>query len=345
MESSADYAELEPVTVSQNTEVKIPVCVSTNTCDWRHIKSIPSDLISDSVIMRNPSIIDSSTYLADSLFEDCETADDLIELNALQKMLRDFPGDLFIDRLLIEYTNSEPNLDKLRRMLFDIVKEFDGFPYDRENELKKRVTTRSGDPVNVKLACDIKILLNVMEGEDFSLLKDIISVTRRSQRRKSIRTLPSIPGGNDHSQCRAEFNHLKATIAALQADIVMIKQTLTLSESSTNAAHKNAKEVSQTLDKEINSVKSLTNDVNKRLIETESKIENDVHACKTYIHQNQEKLKSIQESVINLSSEFQNAKTRIVYNISNESGLPGKVTDIGSMPPSNKHEPIYQRGQ
>ena len=56
---------------------------------------------------------------------------------------------------------------------------YDDFPYNDDVELKRRMQTRKGEKPVVKLANDIHALLSVLEGEPYSVLKDLISNARR----------------------------------------------------------------------------------------------------------------------------------------------------------------------
>jgi len=136
---------------------------------------------------------DCTSVFSESLICGSGAADDLAEVTRVQKLLQDFPADMFKNQLLIDYSHSEPNLKRLRNLLYDIVKELDDVPFDRESDLKRRVNTRNGESVFVKLDSDIHAILCVMDGEDFALLKDVVSTSKRQNRRKSIRTLPVPP--------------------------------------------------------------------------------------------------------------------------------------------------------
>ena len=90
----------------------------------------------------------------------------------LQIIFRSLPRDMFINRILKTVSSSEPDIESHRAMLFELNKECDDFPYGLQAELKCRVHTRSGDTVATKLAQDIYCLVSVLEGSDYSDLKD-----------------------------------------------------------------------------------------------------------------------------------------------------------------------------
>ena len=92
-----------------------------------------------------------------------------------QSIFRGLPKEMFINRIIQCASSSEPDLENHRSMLFELVKECDEFPYGLQAELKRRVRTRNGDSVVSKLAHDVYILMSVLEGGEFSELKDIIA--------------------------------------------------------------------------------------------------------------------------------------------------------------------------
>ncbi|KAL4226479.1 hypothetical protein ACF0H5_014462 [Mactra antiquata] len=114
------------------------------------------------------------------------------------------------------------------------MKSCDNFPFGPNSELKRRVATRKGDKLSVKLATDIHKLVSVLEGDDFSEIKDLISNAkpRNSQSRTPMRT----PVNKSHrpevnnSLSAAEMTLLKDTISALQADVLHLKQTIVATE-------------------------------------------------------------------------------------------------------------------
>lgn len=103
-----------------------------------------------------------------------------------------------------------------------------------DSELKKRVFTRKGAPVPFKLGSDIHAVLSVMEGEDYSVLKNMISMSKR-------RTMPQAhaPGSSQQSdcsgrirsncKCRNNIAVLQDTVSAIQAEMLMLKQSVNAS--------------------------------------------------------------------------------------------------------------------
>lgn len=86
--------------------------------------------------------------------------------------------------------------------------------------------------MSVKLANDIYSLMSVLEGDDYSEIKDMLS----NSRRKSIpcaqngRRNQSKPVCTEPEVTTGEFSMLKDTVATLQADMLHMKQTFTATE-------------------------------------------------------------------------------------------------------------------
>ena len=92
---------------------------------------------------------------------------------------------MFINRILKTVSFSQPALESHRAMLFQLIKECDDFPYGLQAEPMRRVHTRNGDIVGTKLAQDIYFLMSVLEGSDYSDLKDLIAGGRKGHRTQS----------------------------------------------------------------------------------------------------------------------------------------------------------------
>ena len=72
-----------------------------------------------------------------------------------QTIYRSLPKEMFISRILKNVSSSEPDLESQSTMLFELVKECEDFLFGLQAELKRRVHSRNGDTVAVKLAQDI----------------------------------------------------------------------------------------------------------------------------------------------------------------------------------------------
>lgn len=106
---------------------------------------------------------------------------DVIEYNRLSKLFHDLPTELFVTRILKEYSSCETTLGHICLVLFDTLREMDDFPYGTDAELKRRVTTRRSPPICVKLANDIPVILSVLEGADYTLVKELLSTSTRGR--------------------------------------------------------------------------------------------------------------------------------------------------------------------
>ncbi|KAH3846975.1 hypothetical protein DPMN_089284 [Dreissena polymorpha] len=154
----------------------------------------------------------------------------LKEYNRLVSWYRDLPEGMFISRLLREYKYSEPDLEESRMMCFDALKAYDDFPFGVQSDLKRRVTTRKGEKLSVKLATDIYKLVSVMEGEDYCDIRELISLSksRPSQGKTPKKTIT----GADVScfMTSGEVLLLTDNVTALQTDVLNMKQMLHAAE-------------------------------------------------------------------------------------------------------------------
>ncbi|MCG7879660.1 MAG: hypothetical protein N0C90_25530 [Candidatus Thiodiazotropha endolucinida] len=146
----------------------------------------------------------------------------------LQIIFRSLPRDMFINRILKTVSSSEPDLESHRAMLFDLIKECEDFPYGLQAELKRRVHTRNGDTVATKLAQDIYCLMSVLEGSDYSELKDLIAGGKKGQRAQS----QSVVGNMTLTSCdcASEVKSLESSLNNMKADVLGLKQQYVASE-------------------------------------------------------------------------------------------------------------------
>ena len=92
-----------------------------------------------------------------------------------QSIFRGLPKEMFIIWIKQYVPSSYPDLENHRSILIELVKACDEFPFGLQAELKRRVRTWNGDTVVSKLAHDVYILMSVLEGEELSEIKDIIT--------------------------------------------------------------------------------------------------------------------------------------------------------------------------
>jgi len=91
--------------------------------------------------------------------------------------------------------------------------------------------TRSGDPLPVRLAQDIYVIIEVAEGGDPNVLKPMISVSR-TRKLSVLRTNTDIgTESRTRCNCAADVALLKDSIATLQAEHVLLKQSIHVSVS------------------------------------------------------------------------------------------------------------------
>ena len=89
-----------------------------------------------------------------------------------------------IGLLVRDYASSEPDLERVRNIYFEHLKDtHECFPYSDSDVLKRRLFTRSGEPVAVRLAQDIHSVLQVVEGGDPAILRQMTSVSSLKARR------------------------------------------------------------------------------------------------------------------------------------------------------------------
>lgn len=218
--SSGRVSEYEPVCLTNNTEVKFPVTMGNN-----------QQL--DSNTSRSECTLDDLSQFTQYA---CGNSDDVFlqSFNRLVGLYRDLPKDMFIANLLQEFASNEQELEATRIQFYESLKSHEDFPFHVDSELKRRVFTRKGDPVSVKLANDIHALLSVMEGDDYCVLKDMISTSKR-------RTLSQVCNTDNTQQsdytcnsrngckCRNEVVLLRDTVSSIQAEMLLLKQSVNAS--------------------------------------------------------------------------------------------------------------------
>ena len=74
------------------------------------------------------------------------------------------------------YASSECDLERIRDQYFYYLKQTKSdIPYGQTAELKRRMFPRTGEPVTFRLAQDIYNIIEVTEGGNCNLLKNMIS--------------------------------------------------------------------------------------------------------------------------------------------------------------------------
>lgn len=155
----------------------------------------------------------------------------VIEYRQLVKLYRENPKDKCIQMILWKYESDESKLDQLRCDYFEHLKQVDDdMPFDHSAGLKRRVATRSGEPVATRLARDIYNIVAVTEGGDYSLLREMLSTSKTQRQRLQSTTTTSTNKGTEKCQCCNDILVLKDTISALQSSVLLLRQSLHASE-------------------------------------------------------------------------------------------------------------------
>ena len=260
--------------------------------------------------------------------------------NRLVQLVKELPADMFINRILLDYSQCEVNLEKTRAMLFDITREADDFPFDRDADLKRRLNTRVGESVSVKLANDIYKLLTVIEGSDYSELRDMISsgVSRGRTRARSISRIRSSSysgnlatsgsakqSGRPASQvrpgaasvqdslvrpvvheCHEQIKNLTCTMSGLQAEILLMKQRQIAIENSRSDQMKTFKTAITSIRSELKSlfdtVTDKTTEINNTMLCIEKQQLDKIGHLKTKILENSNTIVHVQEQCLHVIS-------------------------------------------
>lgn len=290
-EESTNFIELTPVMLSsgdgERTDVKVPVSVNTD-----------NTTLSKTMANTNGTsdIISPLTLKIECLSDDND--DDIsdqggIVYRSLQALYRGLPKEMFVNRILLNEASCEVRLGEMRSELFEQLKEDDEFPYGLQCMLRRRVYTRNGDTVAVKYAYDIHTLMSVLEGADYSEMRDLLSSSSgKNQRSQSVTgAANSTFGGCEFS---AEIKVLTESMNSLKADILTLKQKHVAVETT------RSNEI-QTLKTTVMSLKS---DLS-RLSNTVTKAVTDIKLCAERI----ESEKSL--GVVSLRNEFRVIKNNV----------------------------------
>ena len=366
---TTQVAEYEPVSTGENTEVKVPVTPKANRTGL-----VPSNYLDTSDDFITPGQRVMADCDEQNSFNDNDNDNDvmhghLAEYNKLSALVKELPGELFVNRILLDYSQCDANLERTRSMLFDIIREDDDFPFDRDADLKRRLNTKVGDSVAVKLANDIHKLLVVIEGSDYSELRDMISTgtTRGRQRvRLASRTrssscsetpAPSAAFGTSgrpaaHSrlgtpavhksleqtapdECKVHFKQLNSDVSDLKAEILLMKQRQIAIENSRSDQIKSLKSTVTSLSSELTSmvdtIKNKTSEINKTLSCMKTMHADNIETLKVQILENGKSLVEVQEQCLNAISAQRDALNKISgSNIQNAMQSPVSNGVIGS---------------
>ena len=176
----------------------------------------------------------------DCLYDDFENVNNISgfdfrvveEYRSLVRYYREMPKDMCVQQILRDYASSECDLERIRDQYFYHLKQTKSdFPYGQNAELKRRMFTRTGEPVAFRLAQDIYNIIEVTEGGDCNVLKTMISTAKSG--RSSVehqRTRKNQTAETYKCNCASELSLLKDTVSSLQASVLLLKQTLFASD-------------------------------------------------------------------------------------------------------------------
>ena len=157
---------------------------------------------------------------------DDDDSEEFAVYRGLQLLFRGLPKEMFVSRILSDTASCETKLGEMRSVLFEQLKEAEDFPYGLQAMLKRRVYTRSGDSVPIKLAHDIHTctLMSVTEGAEYSEMRELLSSgSGRSQRSQSCSsTANKTIISHDFS---SEIKVLAESVNSMKADMLKMKQS------------------------------------------------------------------------------------------------------------------------
>ena len=172
-DSPKQYTELTPVTWLNSdyeiTDVKVPY-TSLSQLSENDIPNAQRPPILLQTLENNVS----NSQQPDSQEEMYPTPPEM-EISQLMVLYRGLPKEMFINRILVQYASCEVKLENARFNILERLKDMEDFPYGLQCELKRRLHTRTGESVPTKLAYDIHTLLSVVDGADYSDIKDLLS--------------------------------------------------------------------------------------------------------------------------------------------------------------------------
>ena len=166
------------------------------------------------------------------IFDEIDQPDDSVkqrkQLQSLVQLYRDLPKDLFVNRVPSDYKSDERLLYQLRGDLFTKLKCSEKYPFAPGVESKRRKKSPRGDGVDLKLCGDIFVIISILEGAPFDELKDLISSSKYASQTENDESVlisantPLIKSNTEN--CELDIHLLRNTIAAIQADVLVLKQ-------------------------------------------------------------------------------------------------------------------------
>ena len=280
-EETRTYTELTPVMLETSqgyrTEVKVPVTPrgiestngeTTGADAYDTFTAVATCNIAQSDyslhIFNGAGAPDEACVKTESQNED--DYNDNIVYNGLVALYRGLPKEMFINRVLLNEASCENKLGEMRSSLFEHLKETDDFPYGLQCMLKRRVCTRNSDSVAVKLAQDIHTLMSVLEGAEYSDMRELLSSgSGRSQRSQSSPNDTTI-----NYDSSSEIKILSDSVNTLKAEVLHLKQTQTAVETARSKEIQSLKTTILGLKSDITCLTNLTQtSLNKIALSTE----------------------------------------------------------------------------
>ena len=247
-----------------------------------------------------------------------------------QSIFRGLPKEMFINRIIQCASSSEPDLENHRSMLFELVKECDEFPFGLQAELKRRVRTRNGDSVVSKLAHDVYILMSVLEGGEFSELKDIIAKGKSNRTQSQAQTpLRASYIASTSCGCSTEVAALLSNVNNVKADVLSMKQSYAAVEATRSSEIQALKStvlgLKADLSKLSTTVSKAVTDIALAAQRIDSDKSNGVAKLRTDIRLLKDSVRDIQDSLDSVNSLSTNSTTS-VFGKSKKTAKKNKVS-------------------
>lgn len=170
-QNTVDLTSVTPL-INENTSSRVTFATSNIANTFNIDSAVSAGAVNHGNDIDLPLHIAIKSETAED--EYCENGDDSYDngdnavYKGLQLLFRGLPKEMFINRILTDTASCEIKLGEMRSDLFEQLKEAEDFPYGLQAMLKRRVCTRSGDSVPVKLSHDIHTLMSVIEGAEYS---------------------------------------------------------------------------------------------------------------------------------------------------------------------------------
>ena len=335
-ESTKDYAELTPLMLEtsggESTEVKVPYSTSelpsTNTESNNRVTfetcntddsagcTVSENYCHDDRVVNAGIKTENDDYSDANGEDDDDGSEEFAVYLGLQTLYRGLPKEMFVNKILADAASCEIKLGETRSALFEQLKEAEDFPYGLQAMLKRRVYTRSGDSVSIKLAHDIHTLMSVIEGAEYSDMRELLSSgSGRSQRSQSCSST-----ANETINCpdvTPEIKVLTESVNSLKADMLKMKQSHLAVETTRSKQIDTLKSTVLGLKADITTLSNVVckavTDIKLSAERIESEKSLGVTNLKSEMRLMKGSLASIEDSVFNLQTQVASGKTTVSY--------------------------------